>query len=202
LEGLSIGTLAETLGMSKSGLFAHFGSKEALQVELLRATSARFESEVIRPALHAPRGEARVRALHELWVAWLLGPCGQGGCLFTQASVELDDRPGLARDVLVGIQRQFLGVLAKAARIAVEEGHFGQDVDPKLFAFQWYGLVQAWERSRRLLRDPAADDMLSTGFRHLLDSALLPQYRQLGGAASGQGSLPSPGEPGDSAIQG
>jgi len=184
LEGLSIGSLAESLAMSKSGLFAHFGSKEALQVEVLRSTARTFEAEVIAPALKSPRGEARVVALHGRWVAWLLGPAQECGCLFMQASVELDDRPGPAREFLVTMQRQFLGVLAKAARIAVEDGQFRSDLDSKLFAFQWYGLVQVWQHSRRLLRDPAADDLLASGFHHLLassrvlarDSATLPSH--------------------------
>src|SRR5215831_17925269 len=121
LGGLSIGTLASELGMSKSGLFSHFGSKEDLQIEVLRAASQRFEEYVWRPALKAPRGEPRLRKLVERWLLWVNEPSMPGGCLFVAAGVELDDREGRARDFLVGEQKKLCASLAKAAQIAVEE---------------------------------------------------------------------------------
>src|SRR5262252_11254590 len=106
LEGVSIGRLSEELGLSKSGLFAHFGAKQALEVEVLRFAADRFVDGVVRPALAAPRGEPRVRAVFERWLAWdRRSRVVPGGCLFVAAATELDDRPGPARDELVRLQR-------------------------------------------------------------------------------------------------
>jgi AcrR family transcriptional regulator len=174
LEGVSIGVLAHELGLSKSGLFAHFGSKEALQLEILRSTAEHFEAEVILPAIQAPRGEPRVRALFERWKAWHARADDPGGCVFMAASVELDDRPGAPRDYLAGVLKQFMGVLTKAALVAMQEGHFRGDLDPKVFAFEWHGLMASWNQSRRLFRDPAADFYLNAAFERLLHSARLP----------------------------
>jgi AcrR family transcriptional regulator len=168
LQGLSIGSLASDLGLSKSGLFAHFGSKEVLQVEVLRAGAAEFERTVIRPALQAPRGEPRVQALFESWLAWMERANRECGCLLVNASVELDDRPGPPRDYLAATERQFLGVLAKAARIAIEEGHFRSDVDPKQFAFVWKGIMLAYHEAVRLLRDPTAASLARSAFARLV----------------------------------
>ena len=109
LEGISIGHLAEDLGLSKSGLFAHFGSKEALQVEILRFAAERFVENVVRPALAQPRGEPRVRAIFERWIAWDRSHSVPGGCLFVAAASELDDRPGPARDELVRLPAGLAG---------------------------------------------------------------------------------------------
>src|SRR3954470_3654513 len=98
LEGLTIGTLSSELHLSKSGLFAHFGSKDELQLQVLHAAVAKFNETVVRPALAAPRGEPRIRAFFEHWLAWADNPEMPGGCIFVTASVELDDRPGPQRD--------------------------------------------------------------------------------------------------------
>lgn len=157
LEGLSIGTLAEDLGMSKSGLFAHFRSKEALQVQVIEAAASRFVDHVIRPALKAPRGEPRVRDLFERWLAWAHDGDTPGGCLFITASVELDDRPGPARDALVRLQRDWLDTIANVVRTAVSEGQFRGEVDPEQFASELYGVMLMYHHASRLLRDPKAD---------------------------------------------
>ena len=101
LGGITIGALAGDLDLSKSGLFAHFRSKEALQLQVLEHAAARFTELVIRPALAAPRGEPRLRALFDRWRRWPEASGLPGGCLFVQAAVELDDQPGPARDQLV-----------------------------------------------------------------------------------------------------
>src|SRR5437899_9669194 len=129
-EGLTIGRLADDLELSKSGLFAHFKSKENLQVQVLEMASRRFIDEVIKPALGAPRGERRVRALFERWMQWEASPSLPGGCPFMAASTELDDRPGPARDVVVKSRRDLLETPANTARTATQEG----DVDPELDA--------------------------------------------------------------------
>src|SRR5512140_581658 len=116
LEGLTIGRLAEALELSKSGLFAHFGSKEALQVAVLDRAGERFAEVVVRPALAAPRGEARLRALFERWLAWPREVALPGGCIFVQAASELDDRPGAARDRLAALEREWLETIARVVR--------------------------------------------------------------------------------------
>lgn len=171
LEGISLGRLASDVGMSKSGLFAHFDSKEALQLDVLAAAAEKFTAVVVRPAFEAPRGEPRVRALFEHWLQWERIESLPGGCVFTHAAAELDDRPGPARDALVDWQQQWLDALAKAARIAVNEGHFHTGVDAELFAFQQYGLVMAYYHARRLFNDPQADDRVRRAFDALVTAA-------------------------------
>lgn len=171
LNGLSIGALASKLGLSKSGLFAHFGSKEELQVQVLHAAAARFEAEVVRPAFAAPRGEPRLRALFRNWMDWAVGPAFPGGCIFIAASVELDDTPGPARDFLAQNTKLWLDVLARAFRIADEEKHLrasGAAADQ--LAFEVYGIALAFHQSKRLMRDPKAETRARAALDRLLDS--------------------------------
>ena len=171
LEGLTIGRLAEALDLSKSGLFAHFRSKEALQIQTLERAAARFEEAVIRPALRAARGEPRLRALFEGWLRWPKIVPQPGGCIFVAASVELDDRPGPARDKLVRLQRDWLDVIAGAVRIAIQEGHFDPKADSAQFAFELYGIMLVCHHTARLLRDPRAEERARHGFEALLARA-------------------------------
>jgi AcrR family transcriptional regulator len=171
LEGITIGALAEELELSKSGLFAHFRSKEALQAQVLEHAAARFTEVVIRPALAAPRGEPRLRALFERWRRWPKESALPGGCLFVQASVELDDRPGPVRDLLVQQQRDLLDLIATVARSGVTEGHFRMDLDPDQLATDLHGIMLAWHHASRLLRDPKADDRAATALEALIARA-------------------------------
>jgi AcrR family transcriptional regulator len=171
LAGLSIGELAEELDLSKSGLFAHFRSKEALQRQVLEHAGARFTDVVIRPALAAPRGEPRLRALFERWKAWPRESGLPGGCLFVQAAVELDDQPGAARDLLVQQQRDLLELIATIARSGVNEGHLKKGLDPEQLAHELYGVMLAWHHASRLLRDPRADARATAAFEALLSRA-------------------------------
>jgi len=159
------------LRLSKSGLFAHFGSKERLQIEILHAASARFVETVVMPALKTPRGEQRVRALFEGWVEWGQSPLLPGGCIFIGSAAELDDRPGPARDALVKSQQDWLDTLAQAARIAVEEGHFRKGLDLDQFAFELYALMLGFHHRVRLLRDSRAVNRTRTAFERLLEDA-------------------------------
>ncbi len=172
LGGLSIGALASALEMSKSGLFAHFGSKEDLQVAVLRAAAEDFEDKVVRPALKEPRGPARLRALFELWTRWATAPELTGGCIFAGASFELDDRPGPARDYLVEQERRLLALLSRSARLGVESGLFRADLDCDLLAFQIHGLMLGYHHARRLLRQRGAETMARQTFEQLLEQAL------------------------------
>jgi AcrR family transcriptional regulator len=171
LEGLTIGRLADELGLSKSGLFAHFGSKEDLQVAVLQAASAAFENVVLRAAFKAPRGLPRIKKVFELWIRWVTDPALPGGCIFVAAASELDDRPGRPRDVLVTSQKQFLSALEKAARLAVEEGHLAAELDCAQLAFEIYGLMLGYNHAKRLLHDPKAEARVRTAFDRLLRSA-------------------------------
>jgi len=152
-EGLSIGRLAEELSLSKSGLFAHFGSKEALQVAVIQHAGEQFVAQVMAPALKAPRGEPRLRALVDRWINW---GKAEGGCLFVALAVELDDRPGPARDALAATLRDWLDALATAAKIAIDEKHFAAEVDPHQVAFELYGVMLAQHNVSRLIGDSKA----------------------------------------------
>ncbi len=171
VQGVTLGTLAGELGLSKSGLFAHFASKEDLSVEVLRTMTERFAEQVVRPALAAPRGEPRIAKIFENWVAWLKHPAQSHGCPMVAASVELDDKPGLPRDFLAGAQKTLLGTLARAAALAVEEGHFRKNVDCELFAFEWLGIMLAYHHSTRLLRDRRALERARAAFERLLTTS-------------------------------
>jgi AcrR family transcriptional regulator len=168
LEGLSIGRLADDLHLSKSGLFAHFRSKEALQVQVLDAAAERFVERCIRPALRAPRGEARVRAIFERWLEWARTSAEPGGCIFVASATELDDRPGAARDRLVALQADWMETLASIARTAIQSGFFAPGIDPEQFAHELYGLMLAYHHAARLMRDPRAEERTRKGFESLL----------------------------------
>jgi len=168
LEGLTIGRLAEDLELSKSGLFAHFRSKEALQLQVLEHAGARFSEVVLRPALAVARGEPRLRAIFERWRRWPKESGMPGGCFFVQAAVELDDQPGPVRDLLVKQQRDWLDAIATVVRTAVAEGHFREDVDPEQVAHELHGIMLGWHHSARLLRDPRAEERARIAFEALI----------------------------------
>ena len=171
LDGLSLGKLSEQLEMSKSGIFAHFGSKEELQKQVLGAAAERFSEIVVRPALTAPRGIPRVRAMFEGWLRWERDISVPGGCVFTHAAVELDDRPGPVRDALAEWQRKWRDMLARAAAIAVEEKQFRKDLDTQGFAFRMFGIMFAYYHIKRLLEDPKAEAQARAGFESLIEWA-------------------------------
>ncbi len=170
LEGLSIGELAKATGMSKSGLFAHFESKEDLQLHVLLLARDRFVELVFSPSMREPRGEPRVRALFENWIEWELGRI-PGGCPFVAVSHELDDRPGPTREALVRVQKEWIETLATAIRIAVGEGHFRADVDGHQLAYDIYAVFLAFHLYHRLLRDEEATDRARAGFENLIKAA-------------------------------
>ena len=165
--GLTIGQLAEQTEMSKSGLFAHFRSKEQLQLQTLEHARRRFIDTVVRPTLAAPRGEKRVRELFERWLDWETDVL-EGGCIFVTASIEYDDRPGPMRDALVRDQRDWLEIDRHGCRTAVAEGDFGADVDAEQFAFELQGLTLGYHHLARLLDDARAIDRTRAAFEQLL----------------------------------
>ena len=175
LAGLTIGSLAEELGISKSGLFAHFDSKEALVVQLLERAGQHYVEAVVRPALSAPAGEPRVRALFERTLRWPELVPQPGGCIFVAAAIELDDQPGPARDLLVRLRQGWFDLVAGAVERAIRAGHFRASVDPGQFAFDMDGIVLAWHHASRLLGDPHADERAQRAFEALLASARAPR---------------------------
>lgn len=174
LEGLTVGELASTLDISKSGLFAHFGSKENLQLEVLAAAAERFTQAVFVPSIRVARGEPRVRALFERWLAWGDSEDMPGGCLFISSAFELDDRPGVLRDALVKTHRDLMDALGHAARLGVEEGHFRKDLDVAQFAFEMYSVVLGHHLHARLLKERRTNARTRTAFERLMAYARPP----------------------------
>jgi AcrR family transcriptional regulator len=167
LEGLSIGALAEVTQMSKSGVFAHFGSREELQISVVREYNAKFEEEVFYPALAEPRGLPRLRALFERWVKRVSVEL-DSGCIYISGAVEFDDRPGPVRDALVSMVRAWHSALERAIRIAVEEGHLKPDTDAMQLLFELHGLILALHHDARFLRLPGAMARVQRAFEHAL----------------------------------
>lgn len=167
LEGLSIGSLASSLGLSKSGLFAHFRSKENLQLRVIDTAAALFSRQVVLPALKEPRGEPRVQALFENWLDWGNKTGLSGGCLFVTASIEFDDRPGAIRDALIKTQKDWIQTLTRAISIAVEEEHFRADLDADLMAYAAYSLMLGSHHYHRLLGATDALDLARRSFQKL-----------------------------------
>ena len=169
-NALTIGQLADQTGMSKSGLFGHFKSKEALQLETLDRGRQRFLDIVVQPTLTAPRGIARVRALLEHWLVWETEALA-GGCVFVTASVEFDDQEGPMRDALVKNQTDWAEFIANVAGTAVSEGDFRADLDTEQFAFVLLGLIYSFHHASRLLDDPKAIAHVRAGFEYLVASS-------------------------------
>ncbi|MFY9803104.1 MAG: TetR/AcrR family transcriptional regulator [Candidatus Acidiferrales bacterium] len=152
LEGLTIGKLAATLRISKSGLFAHFGSKEDLQCAVVDEARDIFVEKVIRPA-YKLRGVSLLRALCQNWLAYGEGKVFPGGCFFSAASLEFDDRPGRVRNLIVALMQKWLGTLEHAARDAQAAGDIRKDVDVRQLAFEIQALAMGANWSSRLFRD-------------------------------------------------
>src|SRR5262245_37080967 len=142
LEGLSIGALAEVTQMSKSGVFAHFGSREELQIAVIREYHRRFEEEVFFPAMREPRGVPRLRALFERWLRRVSVEV-DSGCIYISGAVEFDDRPGPVRDALVSMVRAWQAALERAIRIAIDDGQLKESTDPQQMLFEMHGLILA-----------------------------------------------------------
>ncbi len=167
LEGLSIGALAEVTQMSKSGVFAHFGSREELQISVVREYHARFEEEVFFPAVREARGLPRLRALFERWIQRVSKEL-DSGCIYISGAVEFDDRPGPVRDALATMVRAWHSALERAIRMAIEIGQLRADTDATQMLFEIHGLILALHHDARFLRTAGALDRARTGFERLL----------------------------------
>ncbi|MBC8058694.1 MAG: TetR/AcrR family transcriptional regulator [Rhizobiales bacterium] len=167
LEGLSIGALAEVTQMSKSGVFAHFGSREELQISVVREYHAKFEDEIFEPSMKAPRGLPRLRAMYDRWFKRVSVEI-DAGCIYISGAVEFDDRPGPVRDALVSMVQTWHAALERAIRIAIDEGHLRVDTDPQQMLFEIHGLILALHHDARFLRRPGADARARAGFENVL----------------------------------
>lgn len=151
LEDVTIGDLAKEMGMSKSGIFGHFHSKENLQILILNYAVAQFTETVVLPTLKVDRGITRIKTMVNRWINW--GNGLGGGCIFITTSNEFSERPGPVRDALVASQKAWLESLGKLAESAIKAGDFRKDIDPQQFAFELYSLLLGFHHYHRLLRD-------------------------------------------------
>jgi len=180
LEGLTIGGIAERLKMSKSGVFAHFGSREDLQIAVIDDYARKFLDAVFFPALKLPRGLPRLTAMFENWLHRVQFVEIPNGCVFVSGAVEFDDKEGPVRDRMVAVNRAWQGEMRKAALLAIDVGHLNQDSDPDQLVFELYGVMLSLHHDARLLRDPRAVERARTSFG-----------RTIGFYASPQGAVPA-----------
>lgn len=168
ISGLSIGMLADKASMSKSGLFAHFGSKEELQIAVVRESQQRFVDTVVRPALKAPRGVARLHALFSNWLDWTSRARLPGGCPLNAAANEFDDQPGPVRDAVEAGLNEGRRMLANAVRLAIETGDLRADTDVDQVVFEFTGIELVTMQNKRLFRDKDAHRRAVDAFERLL----------------------------------
>lgn len=185
LEGLTIGALAERAGMSKSGVFAHFGSREDLQIAVLKAYEHRFVEDVLRPALVLPRGLPRLQAIFERWLERTAYEAAHG-CIYISGAAEYDDRPGAVRDELVSMVNAWQRELVRAIAQSVEAGHLRPDCQPEQFAFELYGVILALHHDGRLLQSADSAGRARAAFARLVDSYV---------ACADTAGLQPPGQP-------
>lgn len=169
LEGLTIGVLAERMSMSKSGVFAHFGSREDLQIDVLKLYHHQFEQDVFFPSLREPRGLPRLQSLFSRWIARVSVEIASG-CIYISGAVEYDDRPGPIRDHLVAMVHTWQSSLQRAAQQAVDQKHLHPDTDTRQLVFEMYGLVLALHHDARFIRSPGCVERAHVGFARLIES--------------------------------
>jgi len=186
LEGLTIGELAAQMRMSKSGVFAHFGSREELQRAVLSEYASRFVATVLAPAVRRPRGLARLQAILDNWLKLLAREIEQG-CLMISGSTEYDDRPGPMRDAVVGIIRGWTAELLRAVEDAKATGELRADTDAAQLAFEIYGLVLSFHQNARLLRAAGSNRRARAGLQRLIEDARsAPSAASRGPGAAGR----------------
>jgi AcrR family transcriptional regulator len=168
LECVTIGNLAKATNLSKSGLFAHFQSKENLQIEILNHAAELFSEGVIVPALKTRAGIPRIRALVDNWIQWSSELTG--GCIFVSASTDFSDRPGKVRDLLLHQQKQWIDCLRRIAQSAIQAGDFRQDIDDDQFAFDLYSLLLGFHLYYKLLDDAETRKRQEIALVRLIDN--------------------------------
>jgi AcrR family transcriptional regulator len=167
LEGLSIGALAEVTQMSKSGVFAHFGSREELQISVIREYHQRFEQEVFYPAMAEPRGLPRLRALFANWMKRTSFEL-DSGCIYISGAVEFDDRPGPVRDALAWSVQTWHAAMKRGIQVAKEEGQLDPATPEEQMLFEIHGLILALHYEARFLKNPGSIARANAGFEHIL----------------------------------
>ncbi len=169
LAGLTIGTLAERSGLSKSGLFAHFGSKEGLQLAVIQGVRQLYSDLVFQPAIQQQPGLSRLRAIVENWLKWTASAKLPGGCIMTAAAYEFDDWPGPVRELVSQSLRELRKTLARSVRLAMEAGQLHQDTDADQLAFEIFSLYLGAQLDARLFGDPHAYERALVAFENLLE---------------------------------
>lgn len=174
LEGISIGAVAEATGRSKSGVFAHFGSREELQISVIREYFRQFEQEVFYPAIREKRGLPRLMALFDHWMQVVANEV-QCGCIFISGAVDFDDRPGPVRDTLAQSVEIWLGAVVRAVQQAKQEGHIHANADEDQVAYEIHGLILAVHYEARFLKKPGSTARAVQGFKHIVQRYGTPQ---------------------------
>ena len=169
LEGLTIGLLADKMNMSKSGVFAHFGSREDLQLEVLKLYHHRFEQEVFFPSVKEARGIARLRAMYARWVKRVSVEVASG-CIYISGAVEYDDRPGPIREELMAMVGAWQAALLRCVQQCIEVGDLKAGSDARQMVYEMYGLILALHHDARFLRIPGSLERAGTGFERLIVS--------------------------------
>lgn len=169
LEGLTIGLLADKMNMSKSGVFAHFGSREDLQMEVLKLYDLQFELEVFSASLKEPRGLPRLKGMFARWIRRVTVEIASG-CIYISGAVEYDDRTGPIREELVGMVLTWQEALRRCVMQAIEMGHLHSDTDPQQMVYEMYGLILALHHDARFIRRPGSVNRAQLGFDRLIKS--------------------------------
>jgi len=177
LEGLTIGLLADRMSMSKSGVFAHFGSREDLQLEVVKLYHHRFEQEVFYPSIKEARGLPRLVAMYTRWVKRVSVEIASG-CIYISGAVEYDDREGPIREQLVSMVRAWQEALLRSVQQAVELGHLRKDLDAAQLVFEMHGLILALHHDARFLRNPGAVERARAAFERLVENYRKPPLPQ------------------------
>jgi AcrR family transcriptional regulator len=170
-DALTIGVLADQTGLSKSGLFAHFGSKEELQIATLNEAVRRYNEVAFIPALKAPRGLQRLSLFFDNWLLWI-ERSGLKACPMIAANTEFDDRPGPMRDAVVKLMQRLNFEIMRGVQMAIDTGEFSPDADPEQFAFELFGIISSCYRSRNLFHDADANLRARKAFDRLTASNL------------------------------
>jgi AcrR family transcriptional regulator len=179
LEGLTIGVLADRMSMSKSGVFAHFGSREDLQMEVIKLYHHRFEQEVFYPSVKEPRGLSRLVAMFEFWVKRVSVEIASG-CIYISGAVEYDDRPGPIREQLVSMVQAWQNALLRCVQQAIDCGDLKSDTDAQQLVYEMYGMILALHHDARFLRIPGAVERARRGFERLIENYRNPNNKQGG----------------------
>ena len=171
LEGLTIGALAEQIGMSKSGVFAHFGSREDLQIEVIKLYHHRFEQEIFYPSLQEARGLPRLKSMFTLWINRVSQEIALG-CIYISGAIEYDDRHGVIRDELVNMVTTWQNALKRASVQAIELHHLQEDTDPEQLIYEMHGIILSLHHDVRFLKKQDSLKRAKTAFERMINSYL------------------------------